>query len=396
MSRAVEWYRSNAPTRSASLSGERAPSPRPSISRAIRNWLRDRLPEPDVRDRTLVLYARRGLPKLSSWAGMFSEFHSVLGALAYAEMRGAAGVRVDFRSAPYVDPERGPNWWTYFFTRADMAVRSSPSLAARGESLAAFDGRCIPAGCVAPPSNTPGILGRRALPSGCLARLGATPDFHHGLPGELHLNRVVAKYGRHGGFCDLVNGVTPYLYPMTWGVSRSELHRLVTTHIEVRPEIRDEVDRIVAASFEPGAYIVGVHYRGTDSTHGLAGSLVDYRTHRIPYSVYADEMRRVLAVAAPRRYQVLVATDEIEFLDFMRRELGDRALYLQDAPRVRAGGAAIHFDDTLQVSNYQKGKSGLVDCLLLAATSYLVKGRSNLSDASLAFNPRLPYSFCVR
>src|SRR5437899_6620295 len=55
------------------------------------------------------------------------------------------------------------------------------SLTARGESLAAFDGRCIPAGCVAPRSNTPGILGRRALPAGRLARLGATPDFHHGL-----------------------------------------------------------------------------------------------------------------------------------------------------------------------------------------------------------------------
>src|SRR6266850_1054200 len=36
-------------------------------------------------------------------------------------------------------------------------------------------------GCVAPRSNTPGILGRRALPSGRLARLGATPDFRHGL-----------------------------------------------------------------------------------------------------------------------------------------------------------------------------------------------------------------------
>src|SRR5438034_6694907 len=50
--------------------------------------------------------------------------------------------------------------------------------AGRGESLAAFDERCIPAGGVAPPSNTPGILGRRALPAGRLARLGATPDFH--------------------------------------------------------------------------------------------------------------------------------------------------------------------------------------------------------------------------
>jgi len=51
----------------------------------------------------------------------------------------------------------------------------------RDESLAAFDERCIPAGGVAPPSNTPGILSRRALPAGRLARLGATPDFHHGL-----------------------------------------------------------------------------------------------------------------------------------------------------------------------------------------------------------------------
>src|SRR5947207_9227059 len=74
--------------------------------------------------------------------------------------------------------------------------RSPHGLAAGGESLAAFDERCIPkppqcgcrvggpgAGGVASPSNTPGILSRRALPAGRLARLGATPDFHHGLLG---------------------------------------------------------------------------------------------------------------------------------------------------------------------------------------------------------------------
>jgi hypothetical protein len=57
------------------------------------------------------------------------------------------------------------------------------ALAARGESLAAFDGRRIPAGGVASPSNTPGILGRRALPAGRLARLGAPPACHHGVRG---------------------------------------------------------------------------------------------------------------------------------------------------------------------------------------------------------------------
>ena len=86
MSQAFEWYRSDRTSPPPELL-------RPSVSRATRNWLRGWLPEPDVRDRMMVLYARQGFRRLSAWAGMFSEFHSVLGALAYAEAHGAAGVR---------------------------------------------------------------------------------------------------------------------------------------------------------------------------------------------------------------------------------------------------------------------------------------------------------------
>ena len=60
-------------------------------------------------------------------------------------------------------------------------------IAARGESPAAFDRRCIPPGCVAPRSHADGILPRRALPDGRLTGLGATPDCHHGLLGHLQL-----------------------------------------------------------------------------------------------------------------------------------------------------------------------------------------------------------------
>jgi hypothetical protein len=71
---------------------------------------------------------------------------------------------------------------------------SSDGLAARGETPPAFGApsaaaalgtpfgrRCIPADCVAPPSNIPDILSRRALSAGRLAALDATADFHHGL-----------------------------------------------------------------------------------------------------------------------------------------------------------------------------------------------------------------------
>ena len=336
MTRLPEWYRSGAPLSPAEM-------PRPSASRAIRNWLRARLPDPDVRGKTIVVYARQGLRKKTAWAGMFSEFHAVLGALAYAEWHGASAVRVDFRSALYLDPAHGSNWWTYFFSRAEMPLRSETAA------------------------------------------------------GEVHLTKPLSKYGKYGGFCDLVNGATPYLYPMTYGIGRRELHRLLCAHVQVRPEITADVDRMVEDAVTPGAFVVGVHYRGTDSAHSLLGRLNDAHVGRVPYDVYAREVRRALAAAAPARYRIVVATDEAEFVEFMRREFGGGCvLCAEDAPRARAGGPPVHFDAALGVSNYQKGKAGLIDCLLLARSDYLVKGRSNLSDASLAFNVDLPFSLCLR
>src|SRR5437773_5184971 len=112
------------------------------------------------------------------------------------------------------------------------------TLAARGETPAAFGRRCIPpppqrscrvggpgAGCVAPRSNTPGIAPHRAQharwgprsalvaplrrgphgadcapwggSAGRLAALGATPDFHHGLLGIRRWARI--RCGHFGG-----------------------------------------------------------------------------------------------------------------------------------------------------------------------------------------------------
>ena len=297
----------------------------------------------------MVVYSRRTFPRVS-WAGTHSEFHgffseftSVLGALAYAASRGAAAVRVDFRSPLYVETDRGANWWTYFFENARMALDPERSL----------DGD------------------------------------------EVHLDRVVTRYGRFGGFSDVVQGSTPYLYPMTYGIDRTTLNQLLRLHVHVRAEIRREVERFISTRFDPRAYVVGVHYRGTDATHHWTGALTHYRTRPLPYSAYADEVRATLDAATRSMFQVFVATDEIDFLEYMRREFGNRVIYVQESPRVPAQSRPIHLDRTLPVSNYQKGKSALVDCLVLAATSYLVKGRSNLSDASLVFNPQLPYSFCA-
>src|SRR5436190_21773052 len=64
---------------------------------------------------------------------------------------------------------------------AAVGICSYRLLAARGETPAAFGRRCIPADCVAPPSQMADMLGRRALSAGRLAGLGATLASHHGL-----------------------------------------------------------------------------------------------------------------------------------------------------------------------------------------------------------------------
>src|SRR5262245_36926140 len=69
-------------------------------------------------------------------------------------------------------------------TQRDRNCTSSShadSLTTRGATPSAFERRCIPTGCVAPPSNIPDILSRRALPAGRLAVLGATMELRHGL-----------------------------------------------------------------------------------------------------------------------------------------------------------------------------------------------------------------------
>jgi hypothetical protein len=321
-------------------SGRTPPPPelaRLRLKRRVRNWLRARLPEPDVRDRTMVVYCRRGFRKKTAWPGMFSEVTSVLGALAYAESHGAAAVRVDFRSPHYLDADRGPNWWTYFFDRDLMPIQRD-------------------------------AVGRAA---------------------EIHLTSPIAKYGRYGGFCDVVNGETPHLYPMTYGIDRRELHRVLTTHVRVRPEIEEKADGFVASRFDRGACVLGVMYRGTDTAR-------HYPFYRVPYGEFAAEVREALDTIAPRAFQLMVATDETDFVAFMAREFGGRVICWTGSPRVRAGDGGVHFNRTLPVSGYQKGESALIDCMLLSRTDYLVCGRSNISDVALVFNPNLPFSFRMR
>src|SRR5262245_25227115 len=89
----------------------------------------------------------------------------------------------------------------------------------------AFDRRCIPSGVVAPPSHTPGMLGRRASPDGRLAALGAAPPFMRWvLVSPSHEDRAWR-------FVRLVRRLWMRLTPTSYGVQSADSRLLCSLHI---------------------------------------------------------------------------------------------------------------------------------------------------------------------
>ena len=303
--------------------------------------LRSPLPEPAVRDRVLVIYHRRdSLWGLTRVQGLFSEFFAVLGALRYAEEQGAAGVRVWFDSSLYRDPAQSPNWWSYFF-----AERMPLS----------------PAAASAP---------------------------------EVHCN----GWHRYGPFAwneswtarsiPSNSGARPY--PLDSATDVREAARLTARHIRVLPSWTHAVDALWRSNVAPGDFTIGLHFRGTDKAGFFPAQIP-------PFEAYRREIDRVLARQNPAAWKLFVATDQAEFAAWALATYGER-VFLQPIPRARADddrAARLGLHKDPQRPSAPKGGAAVIDCLTLARCNYLIKSRSSLSDASMAFNASLPWTLLL-
>jgi hypothetical protein len=161
---------------------------------------------------------------------------------------------------------------------------------------------------------------------------------------------------------------------------RHEAARLVEKHIIPRPVIREEVDRFCGEQLRDD-FTIGVHYRGTDKWEGAPV---------VPFDAVADAV--TTAAGGRSDWKVFVATDEQPCLEYMRKRFGGR-LVARDVRR-SADGRPLH---KASRQRYRDGADAVVDCLLLAKTSHLVRTDSNLGLFATFFNPRLTeHMFGVR
>lgn len=398
----------------------------------------DVLVQPSIKGKVMVIY-NRCAPYDSlfhsnkiPYAGLMSEFHSVLGAIHYAEQHEAAGIRVVFDSPMYLDPNTGPNWWLYYFSPPVMWMHYH-----RQKYLHQ-------------PSQHPLSLENE---------LQLAADV-----GEVHFNSYFSRFGRLGGFGRLIYGPKSHLYPMTYALSRMELFRILVDYVRLRESVAKIVHKHRQILVKAADFVLGVHYRGTDTSQ-------HWPYYKLSYEEYCSEVNVVLRAAGfnppaaavevvtrtlgpdlqknvsfslpvlhrspnfsvtsyftrplhernhldfwPNRsrlhfshhhqtksssFRLFIASDEIEFVTFMQQLYSiQNVVAYEGTPRLSKNQTeGIHFSDpgALQNGNkthskYNVGESVVVDGLLLAECDYIVKGRSGVSEFSLAFNPHMHYS----
>lgn len=171
-----------------------------------------------------------------------------------------------------------------------------------------------------------------------------------------------------------------------WGtfhnLDRKTGFRLINKYLHLKPKIRHELQKLKRALFKD-AYVIGVHYRGTDK--------VRWESSRVEYHTVLETIYQVIAQIPQdfqSNYKVFVATDEQPFLDYLIESLTCPVVYLE-AVRADKESCGIHYLGTHQ-TNYHKGKEALFDAMLLSKCHFLIRTVSNLSFFSERKNPDMP------
>ena len=155
-------------------------------------------------------------------------------------------------------------------------------------------------------------------------------------------------------------------------------NHLLWSYVSIKSELMDYVDSFAERQFS-NRTVLGIHYRGTDKKSEAKPVTWEYVATTISNYTAAN----------PDVDSLFVASDEADFIEWIKREFKHMNVLSHDDTLRSRNGIAIHVQPALG-DNYIKGKEALVNSLLLAKCDALIRTSSFLSAWSSIFNPSLP------
>jgi len=161
-------------------------------------------------------------------------------------------------------------------------------------------------------------------------------------------------------------------------LSIESAHELIKKWIVPKKEIAEEAEHFFRKELN-GEPSIGVHYRNTDKKSEAPP--VSYKNVLLNIELCMKKN--------PHLKKVFITSDDKEFIDFMKSSsLSAQVFSRQDSFR-SADGTAIH--ENAGLDKYEINKDAIINMLILAKCSFIIKTASILSSCSLLFNPAIPF-----
>ncbi|UCC94821.1 MAG: O-fucosyltransferase family protein [Candidatus Omnitrophota bacterium] len=159
---------------------------------------------------------------------------------------------------------------------------------------------------------------------------------------------------------------------------RKTAHFYIKKYIKIRLHIMEKVEKYYDCHMK-NHHVLGVHMRGTDRC------MDEFVQQCSPLpSAYIKQIDKYLKIHS--KAIIFVATDSNVLLNAIRERYPDRVIYYNSI-RSETNIDSVHW--TTVGSPYQKGEDVLIECMLLSKCDFLIRSISNVSTASLYFNPEL-------
>lgn len=208
--------------------------------------------------------------------------------------------------------------------------------------------------------------------------------------------------------------------------NREAGYKAIKNRLRLAPDIKDKIDNFVDEEFSSG--ILGVHLRGPHRDHG--GSAYYRRLHEterfIPFKLMFEYVDKKLEEKPVSR--IFVASDSEYVINKFISKYGSDKIIAYDAHRVDSGemhrsssitkiikdlqksirdgktsrklsNLISRIKDTYaakNMSNYKMGEDVLIEANLLAETSHLIHGCSNVTNFALCKDPQMTSDFIFK
>jgi len=164
-------------------------------------------------------------------------------------------------------------------------------------------------------------------------------------------------------------------------VDRFVYHLIMKKHLVVRDHILEKVKTFKATYFGDSK-VLGVHIRGNEifSDNTRPKLSFNYYKHKIDLYLEKEHFDKIL-----------VCSDQIHTINKLKNIYGEKIITYPSLPYSSNGSHDFVYSKITPNEGYIRGEDVLVESILLAETTFLLKPLSGMTNFSLIYNPELQY-----